>query len=173
VFRIRIRKDGVRELKVDNEVHKIPHDHELVPNPTFATAYREEFLVDPLYMSVSMSDMACANAFVDLAAAQDLTAMSQRLTSDVGLLLDQAVQILRDRALAITSAATVRHLQERLSELCAPTIEASTGPEYEDDVWYEGIGKAEDDEIERNLEAPFDGGDWYDDVCGKVKSVES
>ena len=50
--KIRIRKDGVRELKVDNEVHDIPHDHELAPNPTFATAYREAFFVDPLYMSV-------------------------------------------------------------------------------------------------------------------------
>jgi hypothetical protein len=164
VFRIRIRKDGVRELKVDNEVHKIPHDHELVPNPTFATAYREEFLVDPLYMSVSMSDMACANAFVDLAAAQDLSVMSELLRSDVRPLLVQVVQMLRDGALATTSAATVSHLQERLSELCAPTIEASIGPEFEDDIWYEVIGKAEDDEIEDNLEAPFDGGDWYDDV---------
>jgi hypothetical protein len=162
--KIRIRKDGVRELKVDNEVHKIPHDHELVPNPTFATAYREEFLVDPLYMSVSMSDMACANAFVDLAAAQDLSVMSELLRSDVRPLLVQVVQMLRDGALATTSAATVSHLQERLSELCAPTIEASIGPEFEDDIWYEGIGKAEDDEIEDNLEAPFDGGDWYDDV---------
>jgi hypothetical protein len=164
VFRIRIRKDGVRELKVDNEVHKIPHDHELVPNPTFATAYREEFLVDPLYMSVSMSDMACANAFVDLAAAQDLSVMSELLRSDVRPLLVKVVQMLRDGALATTSAATVSHLQERLSELCAPTIEASIGPEFEDDIWYEGIGKAEDDEIEGNLEAPLDGGDWYDDV---------
>jgi hypothetical protein len=171
MLRIRIRTDGTRELKVDNEVHDIPHDHELAPNPTFATAYREAFLVDPLYMSVSVSDVACANAFVDLAAAQDLTVMSERLRSDVRPLLDQVVQMLRDGALATTSAATVRHLQERLSELCAPTIEASTGPEFEDDVWYEGIVKAEDDEIERNLEAPFDGGDWYDDVYGKVKSV--
>ena len=48
MIRIRIRKDGVRELKVDDEVHEIPHDHELAPNPTFATAYREKFLVDPL-----------------------------------------------------------------------------------------------------------------------------
>jgi hypothetical protein len=54
--------------------------------------------------------------------------------------------------------------QERLRELGASTIEASTGPEFEDDVWYEGIEKDEDDEIERNLEAPFDGGDWYDEV---------
>ena len=60
--------------------------------------------------------------------------------------------------------ATVSHLQERLRELGASTIEASTGPEFEDDVWYEGIGKAEDDEIERNLEAPFDEGDLYDEV---------
>jgi hypothetical protein len=164
VLRIRIRKDGVRELKVDNEVHEIPHDHELVPNPTFATAYREESLVDPLYMSVSMSDMACANAFVDLAAAQDLSVMSELLRSDVRPLLVQVVQMLRDGALATTSAATVSRLQERLSELCAPTIEASIGPEFEDDIWYEGIGKAEDDETEGNLEAPFDGGDWYDDV---------
>jgi hypothetical protein len=52
----------------------------------------------------------------------------------------------------------------RLRELSASTIEASTGPEFEDDEWYEGLGKAEDDEIERNLEAPFDGGDWYDEV---------
>ena len=164
MFRIRIRKDGVRELKVDNEVHEILHDHQLVPNPTFATAYREESLVDPLYMSVSMSDMACANAFVDLAAAQDLSVMSELLRPDVRPLLDQVVQMLRDGALATTSAATVRHLQERLSELCAPRIEASIGPEFEDDIWYEGKGKAEDDEIEGNLEAPFDGGDWYDDV---------
>ena len=164
MFRIRIRKDGVRELKVDDEVHEIPHDHELVPNPTFATAYREESLVDPRYMSVSMSDMACANAFVDLAAAQDLSVMSELLRSEVRPLLDQAVQLLRDGALATTSAATVSHLQERLSELCAPTIEASIGPEFEDDIWYEGIGKAEDDETDGNLEAPFDGSDWYDDV---------
>ena len=164
MLRIRIRKDGVRELKVDNEVHEIPHDHELAPNPTFATAYREAFLVNPLYMSVSRSDIACADAFVHLAAAQDLAVKSALLGSDVKPLLDQAAQILRDRALATTSATTVRHLQERLSELCAPTIEASIGPEFEDDIWYEGIGKAEDDEIEGNLEAPFDGGDWYDDV---------
>lgn len=164
MLRIRIRKDGTRELKLDDEVHEIPHDHELAPNPTFATAYREAFLVNPLYMSVSRSDIACADAFVDLAAAQDLAVKSALLGSDVKPLLDRVVQILRDRALAKTSAATVRHLQERLSELCAPTIEASTGPKFEDDVWYEGTGKAEDDEIERKLEAAFDGGDWYDDV---------
>ena len=162
--RIRIRKDGVRELKVDNEVHEIPHDHELAPNPTFATAYREAFLVNHLYMSVSRSDIACADAFVDLAAAQDLSVMSELLRPDVRPLLDQVVQMLRDGALATTSAATVTHLQKRLSELCAPTIEASIGPEFEDDIWYEGIGKAEDDEIERNLEAPFDEGDLYDEV---------
>jgi hypothetical protein len=164
VLRIRIRKDGVRELKVDNEVHEIPHDHELVPNPTFATAYREESLVDPLYMSVSMSDMACANAFVDLAAAQDLTVMSERLRSDVRPLLDEVVQILRNGALTTTSGTTLGYLQERLRDLGASTIEASIGPEFEDDVWYEGIEKDEDDEIERNLEAPFDGGDWYEEV---------
>src|SRR5882757_4367463 len=164
MLRIRIRKDGTRELKVDNEVHEIPHDHELAPNPTFATAYREAFLVNHLYMSVSRSDIACANAFVDLAAAQDLTLMSERLRSDVRPLLDQVVQILRDGALTTTSVATVSHLQERLRERSASTIEASTGPEFKDDVWYEGIGKPEDDEIERNLEAPFDGGDWYDEV---------
>ena len=164
MLRIRIRKDGTRELKVDNEVHDIPHDHELAPNPTFATAYREAFFVDPLYMSVSVSDIACADAFVDLAAAQDLTVMSERLRSDVKPLLDQVVQILRNGALTTTSVATVSHLQERLRELGASTIEASTGPEFEDDVWYEGIGKAEDDEIERNLEAPFDEGDLYDEV---------
>jgi hypothetical protein len=173
MHRIRVRKDGKRELKADDEVHEIPHDHELVPNPTFATAYREAFLVNPLYMSVSRSDIACADAFVALAAAQDLIVMSERLRSDVRPLLDQAVQMLRDGALATTSAATVRHLQERLSELCPRTIEASTGPEFEDGVWCEGTGKAEDDEIERNLEAAFDGADWYDDVYGKVKSVES
>ncbi len=173
MLRIRVRKDGVRELKVDNEVHEIPHDHELAPNPTFATAYREAFLVNHLYMSVSRSDIACADAFVDLAAAQDLTVMSERLRSDVRPLLDRVVQMLRDGALATTSAATVRHLQERLSELCPRTIEASTGPEFEDGVWYEGTGKAEDDEIERNLEAAFEGADWYDDAYGKVKSVES
>ena len=72
--------------------------------------------------------------------------------------------MLRDRARKTTSVATVSHLQERLRELSAPKIEASTGPEFEDDVWYEGTGKAEDDEIERNLEAPFDGGDWYVEV---------
>src|SRR5258708_40077787 len=164
MLRIRIRKDGARELKVDNEVRDIPHDHELAPNPTFATAYREAFFVDPLYMSVSVSDIACADAFVDLAAAQDLTVMSERLRSDVKPLLDQVVQILRNGALTTTSVATVSHLQERLRELGASTIEASTGPEFEDDVWYEGIGKAEDDEIERNLEAPFDEGDLYDEV---------
>jgi hypothetical protein len=164
VLRIRIRKDGARELKIDNEVHDIPHDHELAPNPTFATAYREAFFVDPLYMSVSVSDIACADAFVDLAAAEDLTVMSERLRSDVKPLLDQVVQILRNGALTTTSVATVSHLQERLRELGASTIEASTGPEFEDDVWYEGIGKAEDDEIERNLEAPFDEGDLYDEV---------
>src|SRR5882757_1834527 len=161
--KIRIRKDGVRELKVDNEVHDIPHDHELAPNPTFATAYREAFFVDPVYMSVSRSDMACADAFAALAAAHDLTVMGERLWPDVRPLLDQVVQMLRDRALATTSVATVGHLQEQLTALSAPHIEASTGPEFEDDVWYEGTGKAEDDEIERNLEAPFDGGDWYDE----------
>jgi hypothetical protein len=72
--------------------------------------------------------------------------------------------MLRDGALATTSVATIRHLQERLSELCPRTIEPSTGPEFEDGVWYEGTGKAEDDEIERNLEATFDGANWYDDV---------
>jgi len=164
MLRIRVRKDGIRELKVDNEVHEIRHDHELAPNPTFATAYREAFLVNPLYMSVSRSDIACADAFVDLAAAQDLTVMSERLRSDVKPLLDQVVQILRNGALTTTSVATVSHLQERLRELGASTIEASTGPEFEDDVWYEGIGKAEDDEIERNLQAPFDEGDLYDEV---------
>ena len=102
MLRIRIRKDGKRELKVDNEVHDVPHDHELAPNPTFATAYREAFFVDPLYMSVSVSDIACADAFVDLAAAQDLTVMSERLTSDVKPLLDQVVQILRNGALTTT-----------------------------------------------------------------------
>jgi hypothetical protein len=80
MHRIRVRKDGKRELKADDEVHEIPHDHELVPNPTFATAYREAFLVNPLYMSVSRSDIACADAFVALAAAQDLIVMSERLT---------------------------------------------------------------------------------------------
>ena len=124
MFRIRIRKDGVRELKVGDEVHEIPHDHELVPNPTFATAYREASFVDPRYMSVSVSDIACADAFVDLAAAEDLTVMSERLRSDVKPLLDQAVQILRDGALTTTSVATVSHLQERLRELGASTIEA-------------------------------------------------
>ena len=164
VVGVRIRKDGVRELKVDDEVHEIPHDHELAPSPTFATAYREAFFVTPLCMSVGRSDMACADAFVDLAAAQDLTVMSERLRSDVKPLLDQVVQILRNGALTTTSVATVSHLQERLRELGASTIEASTGPEFEDDVWYEGIGKAEDDEIERNLQAPFDEGDLYDEV---------
>ena len=164
MIRIRIRKDGVRELKVDDEVHEIPHDHELAPNPTFATAYREKFLVDPLYMSVSSSDIACANAFVDLAAAQDLTVIGERLSPNAKQLLDEFVQMLRNGALTTTSAATVKHLQDRLIELSAPKIEASTGPEFEDDVWYEGTGKAEDDEIERNLEAPFDGGDWYVEV---------
>jgi hypothetical protein len=144
MLRIRIRKDGVRELKVDNEMREIPHDHELAPNPTFATAYRETSLVSPLYMSVSVSDIACANAFVDLAAAQDLAVMRERLRSDVRPLFDQVVQMLRDGALATTSVATVSHLQERLRELSTSKIEASTGPEFEDDVWYEGIGKAED-----------------------------
>jgi hypothetical protein len=164
MIRIRIRKDGARELKVENEVHNIPHDHELAPNPTFAAAYREAFFVNSLYMSVSLSDIACANAFVDLAAAQDLTVMSERLRSDVRPLLDQVVQILRNGALTTTSGTTLGYLQERLRDLGASTIEASTGPEFEDDVWYAGIEKDEDDEIERNLEAPFDGGDWYDEV---------
>ena len=62
MLRIRIRKDGVRELKVDNEVHEVPHAHELVPNPTFATAYREESLVDPLYMSVYEPDLSAHRA---------------------------------------------------------------------------------------------------------------
>ena len=57
-----------------------------------------------------------------------------------------------------------KYLQERLTELSTPKIEASTGPEFGDDVWYAGTGKTEDDEIERNLEAPFDGADVYDDV---------
>jgi hypothetical protein len=105
--RIRTRRDGVRELKVDDEVHEIPHDHELAPNPTFSYAYREAFFADPLYMSVSRSDMACANAFVALAAAHDLTVMGQRLGPDLKQLLDPAIQKLRDVALASTSAATV------------------------------------------------------------------
>jgi hypothetical protein len=162
--RIRTRRDGVRELKVDDEVHEIPHDHELAPNPTFSYAYREAFFVHPLYMSVSRSDMACADAFVALAAAHDLTVMGQRLGQDLKQLLDPAIQKLRDVALASTSAATVKHLQERLTELSTPKIEASRGPEFGDDVWYAGTGKTEDDEIERNLEAPFDGADVYDDV---------
>ena len=90
--------------------------------------------------------------------------MSERLRSDVKPLLDQVVQMLRNGALANTSAATVSHLQERLTELSGSKIEASTGPEFEDDEWYEGIGKAEDDEIERNLEAAPDEGDLYDEV---------
>jgi hypothetical protein len=160
---VRIRRDGVRELMVDGEVYEIPHDHELAPNPTFSYAYREAFFVDPLYMSVSRSDMATAHAFVALAAAHDLTAMGERLTS-IKQLLDPAIQKLQDFALASTSAATFRHLQERLTELSTDKIKASAGPEFEDDVWCARTGKTEDDEIERNLEAPFDGADVYDDA---------
>ena len=79
-------------------------------------------------------------------------------------MLDQAVQILRNRALAATSGATVNHLLERLIEQSAPTIQASSGAEFEDDVWYAGTGKAEDDEIERHLEFPFEGGDVDDEM---------
>jgi hypothetical protein len=159
---IRIRRDGVRELKIDGEVHEIPHDHELAPNPTFSYACREAFYGGPLFMSVSRSDMAAADAFVALAAAHDLTVMGERLRPFLKQLLDPAIQKLRDFALASTSVATHRHLQERLTELSTDKIETSTGPEFEDGAWYAGTGG--DEEIECNLEAPFDGADVYDDA---------
>jgi hypothetical protein len=148
---IRIRRDGVRELKVDDEIHEIPHDHELAPNAVFPVAWREQFFVNPQYMSVSRSDMACANAFVMLAAAQDLSVMRDRLPDEIVTLLDQAVHSLKSRAVDLASTETVQHLEQWIADTTTPSIQPSIGPEYEDAVWYDGTSYISDDEIDRNL----------------------
>jgi hypothetical protein len=172
---IRIRRDGVKEVKVDNKIYEVPHQHGLCPSAAFADAYRRSFFVSPTFMSVGGSDITHRNACVLLAAAHDLEAIRSRI-GDFAPHLDQAIDDILAWVPKFVPPYDARAILEYIEMRFPPRIVPSEGPEFEDAVWYANAirhGSAEDFEraqaealgimpfeVQKKSEDYLDVGDW-------------
>jgi hypothetical protein len=153
-----VRKDLVREVKIDDEVFEILHDHQIVPDPVFAIACREQYFVHPEFMSVSRSDINCATAFMWLAAARDAESMAGHVPTSAAPLLKESARILRKLALESVGEDTVGRLELRISQLQTRQVTVSAGSKFEDGIWYGAdVARAFDAEILRALPPWLDG----------------
>lgn len=137
----RITRDGRRELRIDDEIFEVPHDHEIAPDALFPEACRQAYWASPEFASVSRRDMDFMCGKMHLAAALDLLAMKQRLTPEVSSAIDQAVEILVETAIQSTSPAGIEAMTDQLVEAATVRVEAAVGPEADDEFWYRGAVK--------------------------------
>ena len=176
-MRIRIRKDGVREVKVEDEIFQIPHEHEICERDFFAAAWRQNFFVDPKFVSVGRRDIDLADALVLLAACHDLASQRDRLPC-VSDILDGAIRELTSRAQSLVPSHVVVALQRKIRRMAEPKIEPSVGRQFEDDVWYSRTaqeGEEGDGPAKRDVMADFSvGGDaGTGDIDLLVAAVEA
>ena len=158
---IRIRRDGVKELKIDNEVHEIPHDHELCPSAAFPEAWRENFFVDPTYMSVSRSDMNASSARVAIAAMRDLTAIAERLPG-ISECLQGAVQVLRAGVPKWVTSEAIRSIEDEMEADLKPKVVPTEGIAFQDEVWYRDTDVEFEQELQRLRPDVCDDDDYLD-----------
>jgi hypothetical protein len=142
----RVTKDGKSEVKIDDEIMRVPHDHELAPSAQFPNAWRRTFWVDPRFMSVSIADLARADAEVLLAAERDLMVVADRLPC-VAPQLDEVRRTLRQKALERAGADAVTEIEHDLDRYAEreTVVSPSQGPQVEDSAWFAGtIGISRD-----------------------------
>ncbi len=142
MFKVRIRKDGVREARDDSEVYEIPHDHEIAPNACFAIACRKAYFINPKFVSVSSSDMMYGDALIGCAAIRDLIAIRDRLP-DTAEGVDLAIAEVK-RALARFPSECIAEAEKSLKQITAVVVVPSVGAEFEDAVWLAGTSLIED-----------------------------
>jgi hypothetical protein len=111
----RIRADGVREGICEDQLYALPHDCEIVPDPLFAEAARDEFFLDPRFYYLSRRDTAIACARTQIAAARDLEAMAFYLAS-VSPLLRVCACMLRAEAGRIVGQTEVTEIDREFEE---------------------------------------------------------
>jgi hypothetical protein len=115
------------ESEVQGSSPRPPAPHEIVPNPCFAAAARVLVYTDPLYLSVSVSDMAFTECQVWSAAVRDLKAMR-------AFLANTSIASHLDAAIAAFSAARASYPVEWQSAadewLDQETAPSETGPKY-------------------------------------------
>ena len=140
-YSVRVRKDGVREMKVHDTILVIPHDHEIAPAALAPEAVRQEFWVVHCYDCVNWRDKCYARATSLLASARDLEAMKAWVPTNIGLLLMEAASLARDAAVVAVGADTVSMLNGCLDRQVAlqSEVRPSVGPQYEDDQFLKGV----------------------------------
>lgn len=156
----RITRDGRRELRIDDEIYEVPLEEEIAPDALFPDACRRAYLADPLYMSVSPSDMSFADVEVLKAAEWDLRAMRDRLPLECRELIDPLIEMMKAHATVRTTASAIESIERDLEERRAWRPKPSAGPQYEDEVWYRGTDMMLDQEINRRFDNNWDEEEW-------------
>lgn len=143
---VRVRRDGVREMKVGDEILVIPHDHEIAPTALAPEAARQEFWMVNCYDCVNWRDKCYARATSLLASARDLEAMIAWVPSNIGLLLAEAATQARGAALTAVGADAVAMLDGCLDRQVAlnSEVRSSVGPQYEGDQFLKGVYSDDD-----------------------------
>lgn len=137
----RVTRDGRRELRIDDRIYEVPHEHEIAPDALFPKVARQSFTAGHV---ADGSGQAFMWGKLHLAAVCDLLTMKEHLTSEVGPVLDQAINLLVETAIQSTPLAAVEAMSDQLAEAAAIRVEPTVGPEADDELWYRGAVKASD-----------------------------